>query len=87
MKLFDAYSQALDEEDDPVERAELTDNVEIKTLIIEEITTAMKETREVKNSANTAVELIKPLFSCVAFWFIIGIRVGKILRDAELASK
>jgi len=87
MKLIDAYNAALDEDSDPLEREEFSSSTEIKTLIIEEIAEAMKKIRH--NAANNAspVDLIKPLFDCAAFYFIIGIRVGKILRDAELAER
>jgi hypothetical protein len=87
MKLFDAYSQAIDEENDPAERDELSSDIELKTLILDEIGVAMKEIRDKRADNPSATEIIKPLFSCVAFWFIIGTRVGKILRDAELAGK
>lgn len=87
MKLFEAYAQAVDESEDPKERTELSDSTEIKTLIIEEIMEAMKEIKDSKGVKRTAVDLINPIFKCVAFWFIIGIRVGKIMRDEELASK
>jgi hypothetical protein len=47
-----------------------------------------KETRAISKTPNASkAELIKPIFSCVAFWFIIGVRTGKILRDQELAGK
>ncbi len=87
MKLYEAYAQAVDEVEDPKERAEVSDSTEIKTLIVEEIMEAMKEIRDHKGDKRTAVDLINPIFKCVAFWFIIGIRVGKILRDEELVSK
>jgi hypothetical protein len=87
MKLYEAYAQAVLEEDDPKERAEVSGSTELKTLIVEEIMEAMKEIRNHKGDKRTAVDLINPIFKCVAFWFIIGIRVGKILRDEELDSK
>jgi len=87
MKLIDAYAQALDEEKDIAEREELDSDVDLKTRVLEEISLAMKEAREIVDSKGSKVEAIKPIFGCVAFWFLIGIRVGKILRDAELASK
>lgn len=87
MKLIDAYVQAIDEDDDPLEREEFTSSEEMKTLVVEEIAQALKETRDVTVKDHTAADLMKPLFGCVSFWFIIGIRVGKILRDAELAAK
>ena len=87
MKLLEAYAKVLDENEDPKERTELSDSTEIKTLIVEEIMEAMKEIRDHKGDKRTAVDLISPIFKCVAFWFIMGIRVGKILRDEELATK
>jgi hypothetical protein len=87
MKLYEAYAQAVLEDWDPKERTELSDSTEIKTLIVEEIMEAMKEIRDHKGKKRTTVDLINPIFKCVAFWFIIGIRVGKILRDEELATK
>ena len=87
MKLYEAYAQAVLEDWDPKERTELSDSTEIKTLIVEEIMGAMKEIKDSKGVKRTAVDLISPIFKCVAFWFIIGIRVGKILRDEELATK
>ena len=86
MKLYEAYAQAVLEDWGPKERAEVSDNTEIKTLIVEEIMEAMKEIRDHKGKKRTTVDLINPIFKCVAFWFIIGIRVGKILRDEELAT-
>ncbi len=85
MKLFEAYVQAIEEEDDPLERAELSDSMELKTLIVEEIDKAFKDMRENKEQNLGRLQLIQPIFGCVAFWFVIGIRVGKILRDAEIA--
>ena len=86
MKLFDAYCKALKEEDDISGRAEFSSDTELKTLVVEEIGTAMKEIRDSRNSGNqTMIDVIQPMFSCVSFWFLIGIRVGKILRDAEIA--
>jgi hypothetical protein len=87
MKLFEAYAQAVLEDWDPKERTEISDSTELKTLIVEEIMEAMKEIRDHKGKKRTTVDLINPIFKCVAFWFIIGIRVGKILRDEELATK
>jgi hypothetical protein len=87
MKLLEAYAKVLDENEDPKERTELSDSTEIKTLIVEEIMEAMKEIKNHKADKRTAVDLINPIFKCVAFWFIMGIRVGKILRDEELATK
>ena len=86
MKLFEAYRQALDEEDDPLERAEFTNSVELKTLVVEELMTAMKEIRDNRISRKPPLDMIKPMFDCVAFFFIIGIRVGKILRDKEIKN-
>ncbi len=87
MKLIEAYYKALDEESDPKERAEVSSDVEIKACIVEEVVEAMKEIRNIKDPNRTPAQLLKPMFGCVAFWFIIGIRVGKILRDEELAAK
>lgn len=88
MKLIDAYSQALDEEDDIAEREELSSNKELKTMVIEEIGSAMEETlARIKSGGSSKAEIFEPVFGCVAFFFLIGIRVGKILRDAELAGK
>jgi len=84
MKLIDAYNRALDDENDPTERQEFSDSAELKTIVIEEITEAMKEIRDNKTNETTIVGMVKPLFSCVSFFFLIGIRVGKILRDAEI---
>ncbi len=84
MTIYDAYAQAIDEEDDPAERELFSTDSQLKTLVIEEILESMKEIRNNKSPNRTAVELVKPLFNCVAFWFIIGIRVGKILQAAEL---
>jgi hypothetical protein len=86
MKLFAAYCKALKEEDDISERAEFSSNTELKTLVVEEIGTAMKEILDSRRGGNqTMVDVIQPMFACVSFWFLIGIRVGKILRDAEIA--
>lgn len=87
MRLLDAYTQALDEDDDPAEREEFTSSAELKIIVIEEIMSAIKEVSEAKTSLKSPADTVKPLFSCVAFFFIIGIRVGKILRDAELAGE
>jgi len=87
MKLLDAYAQAIEEDNDPLERDEFTNSAEMKEMVIEEIIEAMKETRDIKANNPTTAEMMKPMFGCVSLWFIIGIRVGKILRDAELASK
>ncbi len=86
MKLFEAYTQAIDEEDDPLESDELSSSAELKTLMIKEIDTAFKEMRENAKQNCDRIGMVKPIFGCVAFWFIIGIRVGKILRDAEIAG-
>lgn len=87
MKLFDAYRQALNEDYDIKERAELSLDVILKNDMVEEISEAMKEIRDDKTPNRTVVDILTPLFKCVAFWFLIGIRVGKILRDAELAGE
>lgn len=87
MKLFDAYTKALAEDEDIAERAEFSSNTELKTMVIEEIAEAMKEARSGITPTSSKVDIIKPLFSCISFWFLIGVRTGKILRDAELASK
>ena len=87
MKLFDAYSQALDEDDDVLERDEFSNDPQIKQCVLDEIMNAMIEIRDAKAEGKSKIELVQPMFRCVAFWFIIGIRVGKILRDQELAGK
>jgi hypothetical protein len=87
MKLFDAYQTALAEDSDPAEREELSASTELKTLMMDEVHIAMKKTRENIDKKLDVAELIKPLFGCMAFHLLIGIRVGKILRDAELAGE
>lgn len=87
MKLLKAYLQAVDEDDDPKERAEFSADEELKLFVAEEIVEAFKEITANKAKVVTGIESISPFFKCVTFWFIIGIRVGKILRDEELAAK
>ena len=84
MTVFEAYQQAIEENDDPTEREQVSSGHEIKTLIAGEILGAMKEVRDAKAQGGTAIDTISPLFRCVAFWFVVGIRVGKILRDSEM---
>ena len=86
MKLIDAYVQAIEEDDDVKEREEFSSNSTIKNDVVEEIIEALTEIRDNKTSFRSTAEMVQPLFSCVAFWFVIGIRIGKILRDAEIAE-
>ena len=65
---------------------EFSTNVDLKTQVVEEITEALKQFLAAKEEGQLPVETLKPIFACVSFWFIVGIRVGKILRDAELAN-
>lgn len=90
MNLIDAYTQALNEDDDIPQRSEFSRDDQLKTYVVEEIIDAMKEIRTMLKdkpkdqlSLPAKVELIQPMFNVVAFWFIHGIRVGQILRDAE----
>lgn len=87
MTIFEAYSKALDEDDDIKERAEVSSNHDMKQCMVEEIVEAMTEIRDNKTPTRSTADMLAPLFKCVAFWFLIGIRVGKILRDEELAAK
>jgi hypothetical protein len=86
MKLIDAYTQAINEDEDYPEVNEFSTNVDLKTQVVEEITEALKQFLAAKEEGQLPVEMLKPIFACVSFWFIVGIRVGKILRDAELAN-
>ncbi|CAM6006563.1 unnamed protein product [Sphagnum balticum] len=87
MTILEAYERALEEEDDPQERNEVSDNNNIKLCIVEEVIEAMTEIRNQKTEVRSSLSIIEPMFKLVAFWFIIGIRVGKILRDHEMAKQ
>ena len=87
MKLCDAYRQACDEDDDPSERSEFSADLELKTIMAEEMIEAFKEIKSNKSSTRTGAEAIAPIFKVCAFFFIIGIRTGKILRNAEIEGR
>lgn len=87
MKLFEAYEQALDEEDDIAEREEFSSNYEMKDAVIKEVYFAMEDLKSAKNDNGSPSDIVKPFFNSMSFFFLIGIRVGKILKDAELAGK
>lgn len=88
MKLLDAYNQAINEDADIPEWEEYTSESVIKQDVLDEILESMKEIRDLKASGNSSPkDMVHPMFKCVSFWFLIGIRVGKIMRDEELAGE
>lgn len=89
MKISEAYSLAFDEASKEKLDESLLDflsDKEMKTKVYEfMVFTASKMDMSVADESD--FERVSPIYDCAVFWLDMGIRVGKILRDAELAAK